>query len=119
MPSLASFEVLFRRLQTIVEAYSGAPQKAPDWSMAKFFGGVRSDADGICPELRHFAVRQAREEGDLQVGRNGRKNAETSYIQGAVDDVRVYQADLDQVAVEEIMKGDFALVAARRRIEGK
>lgn len=50
----------------------------------------------------------------LQVGRNGRKSRETSYIQGAVDDVRVYQAALDQAAVREIMKGDFSLVAARQ-----
>ncbi len=50
----------------------------------------------------------------LQVGRNGRKSHETSYIQGAVDDVRVYQAALDQAAVREIMKGDFSLVAARQ-----
>ncbi|MGI9245016.1 MAG: M56 family metallopeptidase [Verrucomicrobiales bacterium] len=51
----------------------------------------------------------------LQVGRNGRKNEETSYIQGAVDDVRVYQAGLDQNSVREIMKGDFSLVAVRGR----
>ncbi|YCM42378.1 M56 family metallopeptidase [Verrucomicrobiaceae bacterium 227] len=50
----------------------------------------------------------------LQVGRNGRKSRETSYIQGAVDDVRVYSAALNKEAVAEIMKGDFALVAARR-----
>ena len=53
----------------------------------------------------------------LQVGRNGRKEHETSYIQGAIDDVRVYRAELDQASVKEIMKGDFALVAARQAVE--
>jgi Zn-dependent protease with chaperone function len=52
----------------------------------------------------------------LQVGRNGRKSSETSYVKGAVDEVRVYHAALDQAAVKEIMKGDFALVAARKQV---
>lgn len=53
----------------------------------------------------------------VQVGRNGRvgnQARETSYIQGSIDDVRVYRKALDQESVKEIMKGDFALVAARR-----
>ncbi|MDB4754324.1 M48 family metalloprotease [Akkermansiaceae bacterium] len=53
----------------------------------------------------------------LQIGRNGRKNQETSYIQGAIDDVRVYSANLDEQSVREIMKGDFALVAAKEEVE--
>ncbi|MGJ8695366.1 MAG: M56 family metallopeptidase [Verrucomicrobiaceae bacterium] len=55
----------------------------------------------------------------IQVGRNGRKSYETSYVEGAVDDVRVYQAALDQAAVREIMKGDFSLVAARHLVGQK
>ena len=52
----------------------------------------------------------------LQIGRNGRKEKETSYIQGAVDDVRVYSASLDSQSIVEIMKGDFSLVAARKAV---
>jgi hypothetical protein len=56
---------------------------------------------------------------NLQIGRNGRKSMETSYTHGSIDDVRVYKAALDQAAVREIMKGDFAIIAARESVSAE
>eukprot|EP00959_Pyramimonas_sp_CCMP1952_P394542 8266790-Pyramimonas_sp.AAC.1 len=38
-PALASFEVLARRLQAILDAYK-IPGRAPNWQMARFYSGV-------------------------------------------------------------------------------
>ncbi len=54
----------------------------------------------------------------LQVGRNGRRGHATSHLAGTADDVRVYRAGLGADAIQEIMKGDFRIMAERGPVRG-
>jgi hypothetical protein len=74
LPTLIMAEVLFRRLQAIVEAYSNNTGK-PDWSMAKFLVGEKVCFDGIPPDLRQFAAKNAKEEREMQVSRTTAQKA--------------------------------------------
>ena len=74
MPSLASFEAIGRRLQTIVEAYSSAFNGVPDWSHAKLFTGIVSSDDIVSSELRSWAARRGKEEVELVAARSKMKD---------------------------------------------
>ena len=66
-PALASFEVLARRFQTILDAYR-IPGRAPNWQMARFYSGVTAAVDAIAPELRQYGAKRAKEESDRETG---------------------------------------------------
>jgi hypothetical protein len=63
---LASLEVVARRIQAIIDAYTNVPHSKPNWGAADLYeGGVAVD-EGICDELTNYASRRARERQDLQ-----------------------------------------------------
>ena len=64
--AITSMEILARRVQAILDAY-GQPGKAPNWSMATYFTGQKSAADGVSAALRHFVAKQAKGERDIHV----------------------------------------------------
>ncbi|CAE7243495.1 pksN [Symbiodinium natans] len=70
MPSLASFEAIGRRLQTIVEAYSNGANGVPDWGHARLFTGAVSADDVVSAELRSWAARRGKEEVELIAARS-------------------------------------------------
>ena len=73
LPSLASFEALGRRLQTITEAYASAAGGPPEWHHARLFTGSTS-ADEIVPqELRSWAAKRGKDEVELIQARSKAK----------------------------------------------
>ena len=68
MAGLASFEVIARRVQSIVDAYVN-PSK-PDWSNARHFSGAASPEDLVSPQFRGWAARKAKDELDLTQARS-------------------------------------------------
>ena len=70
MPSLASFEAIGRRLQTIVEAYANSAGGAPDWGHAKLFTGAVSADDLVSGDLRAWAAKKGKEEVELIAARS-------------------------------------------------
>ena len=73
LPALFVFEVLGRRVQSIIDAYSQDASR-PLWNNAKYFSGVGSADDLVAPELRHFVSRKAKEEAEIE---NSRGRART------------------------------------------
>ena len=63
LSSLACIEIIARRIQAIVDAYSSGP--IPDWHSAKVMTLYRSPEDAISPQLRSWAARKNKEELDL------------------------------------------------------
>ena len=63
LSGLASIEIIARRIQAIVDAYSAGP--IPDWHSAKVMTLYRSPEDAISPQLRSWAARRNKEELDL------------------------------------------------------
>eukprot|EP00435_Cladocopium_sp_Y103_P029700 s2867_g7.t1 len=72
MPVLASFEVVARRVQCIVDAYSSSAS-SPDWSNAKLFTGYLAPEDLVMPQLKTWAARRGKEEVELFQARNRMK----------------------------------------------
>lgn len=66
--SIAMFEGLARRLQTIFDAYEQSATK-PNFESARFFRGSGAATDAVSPELRNFAARRARDEGEIEKSR--------------------------------------------------
>ena len=73
MPVLASFETVARRVQSIVDAYSGGSGSAPDWGNAKLFTGYAGPDDLVMPQLKTWAARRGKEEVELFHARNKMK----------------------------------------------
>ena len=69
LASMASIEVLCRRVSQIVEAYSGDPNKPPKWGGLRHFMGVAGPMDVIDPALRTAVFRRNKEEMELEKGR--------------------------------------------------
>ncbi|CAE7628065.1 pksN [Symbiodinium sp. CCMP2592] len=70
LASLASFEAASRRIQTIVEAFSGASGgSGPDWSHARLYTGQATADDIVSPELRTWAAKRGKEEVELAQAR--------------------------------------------------
>ena len=86
LPSLASFEILCRRWQTIIDAYGVNPSK-PNFESAKFFAGKGDWTDGVCPELRRHVAQRATAELEIEKSRQKtrelRHDVEKSDTQGA------------------------------------
>ena len=61
--SLACMEILARRIQAIIDAYSSGP--IPDWHSAKIMTLYHSPEDAISPQLKTWAARKNKEELDL------------------------------------------------------
>lgn len=68
LPSLASFEVICRRIQLITEAYSNPA--APNWSGARFFSGVSRIDDFCAPELKQFVAKKSKEVAEMESAKN-------------------------------------------------
>ena len=69
LPGLACFEKLSRRLQAVIDAYSGAAGSGPNWKMARFYDGAQTAADAVSPQLRQWGLRQAKDEAELSTQR--------------------------------------------------
>ena len=63
--SLSSTELIARRIQPTVEAHAISPQK-PCYDNASLFAGQGSSVDGVCPELKSFVARKAREDAEIE-----------------------------------------------------
>ena len=55
---LASLEVIARRLQGIVDAYSSGSPSNPDWQTARIITSYKGPDDAIAPSLRTWAARR-------------------------------------------------------------
>ena len=75
MPSLASFEAIGRRLQTMVEAYANSGGGAPDWAHALLFTGTVSADHIVSGDLRSWAGKKGKEEVELIAARSKLKDA--------------------------------------------
>ena len=62
MPVLVSFEVVARRIASIVDAYQ-AGGSSPDW--AKIFSGHQGPEDLVMPPLKTWAAGRGREEAEI------------------------------------------------------
>ena len=69
VPSLACMEIISRRVQGTVDAYSAGSPGNPDWSSARVITGYKGAEDAISPALRAWAARRSKEEVDLAVSR--------------------------------------------------
>ena len=69
VPSLACMEIISRRVQGIVDAYSAGSPGNPDWSNTRVITGYKGAEDAISPALRTWAARRSKEEVDLAVSR--------------------------------------------------
>ena len=65
---LMGYEVLARRIQTIVDAYVTDPAH-PSWANAKYFSGVSSADDLVAPELRRYVTKRAKDETEIDTAR--------------------------------------------------
>lgn len=63
IPGLISLEVVCRRLQAIVDAYTNASK--PSWENAKLFTGQGAPEDIIAPVFRTYAAKKNKEELEL------------------------------------------------------
>ena len=63
IPALISMEVLCRRIQAIVDAYSH-PNR-PSWENAKIFAGQGSPEDIVSPTFRSYAAKRNKDELEL------------------------------------------------------
>lgn len=58
-------EAAARRAQVIFDAYEANPSK-PNFDGSKFLAGTTQVTDAICPELRSFAARRAKDEAEVE-----------------------------------------------------
>ena len=63
IPALMSMEVVCRRIQAIVDAYSNPSR--PSWENAKIFAGQGPPEDIVSPTFRNYATRKNKEELEL------------------------------------------------------
>ena len=63
IPALVSLEVVCRRIQAIVDAYSHASK--PSWENARIFSGQGTPEDIVSPTFRSYAVKRNKEELEL------------------------------------------------------
>ena len=73
MPSLVSFEVIARRIQSIVDAYSGDPSR-PQRANARLYSGVGSALDMVAPDLKHYVAKKAKDEAEVESMRTRARN---------------------------------------------
>ena len=66
---------LSRRIQSIVDAYSGAAGASPDWMNAKVFTGYQSSEDVVAPQLKTWAARRGKEELEPRPGEAGKSRS--------------------------------------------
>ncbi|CAE6957111.1 CACNA1H, partial [Symbiodinium sp. CCMP2456] len=65
MACLSCFEVLCRRLASIVDAYAAGGASAPDWGAARYITNIRGPEDIVAPQLRAWAAKRGKEEVEL------------------------------------------------------
>ena len=90
LSGLASAEIICRRIQAVVDAYSSGP--VPDWHSARVMTLHRSPEDAISPQLKTWAARKNKEELDLaqtrakvREGKKGPVTAEESAASAVAD----------------------------------
>ena len=66
--ALISIEIVCRRIQTIVDAYSNPAR--PNWENARIFSGSIAPEDCIAPGFRTWAVRKAKDEAEIAAARS-------------------------------------------------
>ena len=69
LASLASFECLARRIQSIVDAYNAGSAASPDWGAALIITGYQGPEDVVMPSLRSWAAKRGKEEVELAAAR--------------------------------------------------
>ena len=69
LASLASFECLARRIQSIVDAYNAGSAASPDWGAARIITGYQGPEDVVMPSLRSWAAKRGKEEVELAAAR--------------------------------------------------
>ena len=67
--SLACFEALGRRVQSIVDAYNSGSSASPDWGAAKIMSGYQGPEDLVSPSLRTWAAKKGKEEVEIAAAR--------------------------------------------------
>ena len=82
--SLASFQTLGRRVQSIVDAYNSGTASSPDWGAAKIMSGYQGPEDLVSPNLRSWAAKKGKEEVELAAART--KMREYKKLQAPVED---------------------------------
>ena len=65
MACLSSFEVLCRRLASIVDAYSAGSASGPDWGAARYITNLRGPEDIVAPQLRNWAAKRGKDDVEL------------------------------------------------------
>ena len=82
LAGLASFEAAARRIQSIVDAYSGGSERQ-DWDSVRFYSEVRKAEDLVSPELRSFGAKKGKEEAELLTGKNRARDIRPALEQAA------------------------------------
>ena len=59
-------EIISRRVQSYVDAYTVNPQK-PNWGLAKYYEADSQDCNAVGTELKKYIARQTKEDFDLQL----------------------------------------------------
>ena len=72
--SLASFELLARRWQLILEAHSNNPQ-APEYDAHEYFSGLETSRNGVAPVLSQYIARRLRDDAEVSKQRSKAKEA--------------------------------------------
>eukprot|EP00435_Cladocopium_sp_Y103_P027188 s335_g6.t1 len=78
--SLASFESVSRRIQSIVDAYASGAAGAPDWGAARIISGYKGPDDVISSQLRTWAAKRGKEEVELIQARQKMKDGRRSLL---------------------------------------
>ena len=65
LASLASFELLARRWQLILEAHSRNPG-SPDYDGSEYFEGLEKKKFGVAPSLREHVARRMRDDAEIE-----------------------------------------------------
>ena len=84
IPALMSMEVVCRRLQAIVDAYTNPAR--PPWENAKWFAGLGTPEDIVSPTFRTYAARKNKDELEFLQARQKVRELRGSPIHSTTDD---------------------------------
>ena len=65
LPALFSFEVINRRIQSLLEAYRINPSR-PNYEMAEHYSAIADPFDGVVSALRERGVKMLKEKNDAE-----------------------------------------------------
>ena len=84
IPALVSMEIVCRRVQAIVDAYSHASK--PSWENAKIFTGQGTPEDIVSPSFRTYAAKKNKDELELL---QARQKVRELRVGGGSDDIDI------------------------------